>query len=226
VQREIRRELHMWRGHRLRGSELATPLDPVHDHVRGDLHAPVVVVEYGELGSPGKSGEERAVREKLRTLFDDGTVCLGFRHFPIIDGHPGAWVAALAVEAADRQDRFWSLHDALTDLQTGFWAKELDVAAILALARRIELDVARLEADIDEPSIAAKILGDLRGGIRSGVNGAPTFYVQGIRQDVDGADELLDRIESALTGDYAALWPPVHEPVHGSARVRQLLDAR
>jgi protein-disulfide isomerase len=211
VEAEVRAALHGWRSHMSHGMELADALDPARDHVRGDVSAAVRVVEYGALGSRAQSEEDRAVREKLVGLIDDGRVCLAFRHFPIIDSHPGAWLGALAVEAASLQGRFWELHSELTEAQTLPWATELDTRAILSAARRAGLDVGRLRRALDAPESVAKILQDLYGGIRSGVNGVPTFYVCGIRQDVDEPDELLDRVKHALAGDIAALWPPLHE---------------
>ena len=88
---------------------------------------------------------------------------------------------------------------------------ELQPASILDIARRVGLDTARLQSDLTRADVAAKILRDVDTGIRSGVNGAPTFYVQGVRQDVQGAAELDERIERALIGDVAALWPPSHD---------------
>jgi hypothetical protein len=88
---------------------------------------------------------------------------------------------------------------------------ELQPASILYVAQRAGLDTARLKSDLTRPDVAAKILRDVDTGIRSGVNGAPTFYVQGVRQDVQGAAELDERIESALIGDLAALWPTSHD---------------
>jgi protein-disulfide isomerase len=211
LQREIRGELRDWRSHMANRSELSEPFDAERDHFRGHAAAPVVVVEYGELGSPAESREDRALRNKLRSMLDDGRICLAFRHFPIIDSHPGAWLAAQGVEAADLQGRFWDLHAALTDIETSPWATELNTRTILTIARRLKLDVVRLEADMGAPWIATRILRDLHSGFRSGVNGVPTYYVQGIRQLVEGPDELLERIEHALAGDFGALWPPVHK---------------
>jgi protein-disulfide isomerase len=223
LQSEIRVELREWRGHMGQGAELSEPVDPAHDHVRGKLEAPVTVVEYGSLGSRGESQEDRALRDGLRALLDEGRVRLIFRHFPLIDSHPGAWLGSQAVEAASHQDRFWEMHDALTDLLTQAWSRELDPASILELANELELDHARLEADMTQAAVATKILRDLHSGFRSGVNGAPTFYVEGIRQEIESPEELIGKIEHALAGDRAALWPPSHVhtvgsgPLHGHA---------
>lgn len=219
AQQEILATLHEWRHHLAQGSELAEALDPKRDHVRGNLAAPVAVVEYGEVGCRPGSREDRADREKLRGLLEEGKICFAFRHFPIIDSHPGAWLAAQALEAADHQGRFWDLQAALTDAVSLPWAKELDTPAILTVARGLGLDIERLSADMESSSTAARILRDLHGGFQSGVNGAPTFYVQGIRQDVDSPEELLERIEHAIEGDLAALWPPSHKHADAKARV-------
>ncbi len=208
------------------GSEPPEPIDPAHDHVRGDLAAPVVVVEYGSLGSRGESNDDHALRGKIRAWLDGGRVCLVFRHFPLVDSNPAASIAARALEAADFQGRFWELHDALTDTVTNPWARELDTAAILAAARHLKLDVARLEADMDRASIATKILRDLNSGARSGVNGAPTFYVQGVRQDIEDLDQLAERIDCALAGDLAGLWPPLHKHVVAGNAVGKIDIAR
>lgn len=208
---EIRAALRDWRRHVAHGSELADPVDPARDHIRGDPEAAIVIVEYGCLGSRGGSTEDRGVREKLSDWLDAGQVCHVFRHFPLIDSHPGAWLGARALEAAGHQDGFWEMHDALTDLLATRYSKDLDADAIRTGARTAKLDHERLIADIGMASSITKILGDLHSGTRSGVNGAPSFYVQGVRQDVDGADELAGRVERALAGDLAALWPPSRE---------------
>lgn len=207
---DIRAELRDWRRHLTPHSELTEPVDPARDHVRGNVDAAVVVVEYGSLGSPNESAEDRALRGSLREWIDERQVCVAFRHFPLIDSHAGAWAAARAAEAADRQGRFWDLHDALTDRLTRRWARELDSHRILAVARHLGLDSERLQQDMDAPEVDAKILRDFHSGIRSGVNGTPTFYVQNIRQDIESPDELVERIERAVAGDFAALWPPQH----------------
>ena len=213
LESQIRVALREWRTHMAQGSGPPETIDPAHDHVRGDITAPVVIIEYGSLGSRGESNEDQALRRKLHAWLDEGRICLVFRHFPLIDSSPAASVAARAVEAAAFQGRFWDLHDSLTDTLTSRSAKELDATAIRAAARHLKLDLARLEADMESASIATKILRDLHSGARSGVNGAPTFYVQGVRQDIEDPDDLVERIEYALAGDLAALWPPLHKHV-------------
>ena len=207
-------ELHgmfvQWRRHLTHGRELVDSVDPRGDHLRGDPDAAVTVVEYGCLTSRGESEDDTDLRVRLQDRIEAGRIRVVFRHFPLIDVHPGALFAARAVEAAARQNGFWQLCDAIADTLAGI-GFEPQPASILHAARRAGLDTARLQSDLIRPDVAAKILRDVDTGIRSGVNGAPTFYVQGVRQDVAGAAELEERIECALIGDLAALWPPSHD---------------
>jgi protein-disulfide isomerase len=205
-QDEIREGLDAWRHNRRPGSELSEPVDPQRDHVCGDPAATVVVVEYGSYGSPVGSKEDREFRATLRSWLDEGKICLALRHFPLIDSYPCAWLAAQAVEAAGCQGRFWEMHDALTRP----WPEEIGRPEIVDMARQLKLDVDRLESDLERASVVERIFRDFNSGVTSGVNGAPTFYVQGVRQDIDEPAELHAKLESALAGDLASLWPPVH----------------
>lgn len=218
----LREGLQQWRRAAHAGSELSEPVDPQRDHVCGDPASPVVVVEYGSYGSGGGSKEDLAFRATLREWLGEGRICLAFRHFPLIDSHPSAWLAALAVEAAGSQESFWEMHDALIKALTQPWANEIDRHEIVAIARRLELDVDRLEHDMERSAAAERIFRDFNSGVRSGVNGAPTFYVQGVRQDIDEPDELHARLESALAGDLASLWPPSHRHVDGHVEIARL----
>lgn len=245
---ELHRMLLQWPTRLIHGRELVDSVDPHGDHLRGDPEAAVTIVEYGCLTSRGESADDIALRLLLRDSIEAGRVRFAFRHFPLVDAHPGALFAARAAEAATRQNGFWQLHDSIADtlalpsvdaahgltrirrgaisaLKSTLGAEtpeqrpadiglELQPASVLYIARQAGLDIARLQSDLTRPDVAAKILRDVDTGSRSGVNGAPTFYVQGVRQDVDDAAELVERIEHALIGDLAALWLP--SPDHAS----------
>ena len=211
-QAELRDALHQWRANPHEGSELAEPVETARDHILGELAASVVVVEYGSFGSVSGSETEQALRATLREWLDDGRISLAFRHFPLIDSYPHAWPAAQAIEAADRQGRFWQMHEALTmKLSHPLAAPRFGGRGILEIAERVGLDVQLLQHDMERATVAERIFRDFHSGVASGVNGAPTLYVQGVRQDVDDAGELHDRLERALAGDFEALWPPHHE---------------
>lgn len=210
VQAEIRRLLPHWRTHLQHGCELVDPLDLARDHVWGDADAPIVVVEYGCYGRSGGVREDRAFRGVLRDWLRSGDVCLALRHFPVLDSQPEAWPAACVLEAAAPQGAFWEVERRLTEALARPRPRRLDGAALLGLARESGVDLDRLRHELLTPEPAARILRDFRGALRSGVNGAPTYYVQGVRQDIDEPAELRERLERLLSGDTAALWAPRH----------------
>jgi protein-disulfide isomerase len=162
------------------------------DHAEGPADAPVTLVEYGDYECPhcGRAYPivkrlQRAMGERLRFVY---------RNFPLSDLHPHAANAAAAAEAAARQDRFWPMHDWIFEHQS-----HLDNASLLAAAERLGLDVERFVADADSAAIAARIDAEVEGGARSGVNGTPTFFVNGLRVDAGyDYDSLLSALQEAL----------------------------
>jgi protein-disulfide isomerase len=200
--------IHEWRQNIPGVSSLWAPVDAARDHVRGDPAARVVVVEYGDYQCP-----DCAEANVLYTRFDrwlkDGRVCVVFRHFPLVDAHPLALRAAQAAEAAAAQGRFWEMHDVLmrhditTDddalqhvtMRTPRSALDLERAA-----GRAGLDVERFRAEIDSAAALERILEDFRGGLASGVNGTPTFYLSGRRADVSTVEELRHQVADLVAG--------------------------
>lgn len=194
--------VHAWR-RRIPGTlSLWAPVQPGRDHVRGDLAAPVVVVEYGDYQC-AECAEAHELYGRVEPWLADGRLCFAFRHFPVVDAHPFALRLAQAAEAAAAQGRFWELHDLLmrydvvTDdehqehvaMKTPRTVIELD-----HVAREAGLDLARFRADTDDPAALERILDDFRGGLASGVNGTPTFYLGGQRADLIGLDDLYGQI--------------------------------
>jgi NhaA family Na+:H+ antiporter len=117
-----------------------------------------------------------------------------FRHFPIRTIHPDAQIAAEAAEAAGAQGKFWVMHDILFQHQGS-----LDRDHLIEYAREIGLDEAQFTRDLDERVHSERVREDFHTGIRSGVNGTPTFFINGTRYD--GAwdlESLLEAIEKPL----------------------------
>lgn len=142
-------------------------------HVLGNPDAPVTVVEYGDLECPYCRGAEPVLRQLVEE--SDGRVRLVWRHFPLFQLHPHALAAALAVEAAGAQGRFWEMQrllfahqDALTDEDLTRWAVELGLDPH---------DVVGPGAD----RFAAAVQADYEGGIAHDVPGTPTVLVDGVR---------------------------------------------
>ncbi len=154
---------------------LVLPVGP-RDHIRGTPGAPVTVVEYGDYECPF-CGEAHAVTTELieRTR---GIVQFVFRNFPLATMHPHAELAAEAAEAAGAQGKFWEMHDTLYENQTALEPDDLiEYATVLAL------DIPRFTDELMTHAYHDRIREDFMSGVRSGVNGTPTFFINGVRHD-------------------------------------------
>ena len=153
--------------------DLAVPVDPRRDHLRGPVNAPVTVVEYGDFECPYCGRAEPAVRELLAGF---GDVRYVWRHLPLTDVHPRAQLAAEAAEAAAAQGAFWEMHDVLLDHQD-----ELRPADLARYAAQLGLDTARFGKDLGKRTGAARVAEDVDSADLSGVSGTPTFFINGQR---------------------------------------------
>jgi Na+/H+ antiporter NhaA len=153
--------------------DLAVPVDPERDHIRGPAKAPVTLVEYGDFECPYCGQAEPVIRELLA---DYGDLRYVWRHLPLTDVHPHAVLAAEGSEAAAQQGKFWEMHDQLLDHQGALTAKDL-----LAYAADIGLDTGRFMADLRNGVGNAKIAADTDSADLSGVSGTPIFFINGKR---------------------------------------------
>jgi Na+/H+ antiporter NhaA len=155
--------------------DLAVPVDPERDHIRGPSEGPVTVVEYGDFECPYCGRAEPVVRELLGDYADVRYV---WRHLPLSDVHPSAQLAAEATEAAGNQDAFWEMHDLLLDHQDDLRPRDL-----LTYAERLGLDLERFRDDLSEQAGASRVEEDVDSADRSGVTGTPTFFINERRHD-------------------------------------------
>ncbi|MGZ4269100.1 MAG: Na+/H+ antiporter NhaA [Solirubrobacteraceae bacterium] len=153
--------------------DLARPVDPERDHIRGPQDALVTLVEYGDFECPYCGQAEPAVRELLA---DFGDVRYVWRHLPLTDVHPHAQLAAEAAEAAGAQGRFWEMHDLLLGHQDALAPRDL-----LRYAEEIGLDLRRFREDMHSHGPAVAVADDIDSADLSGVSGTPTFFVNGRR---------------------------------------------
>ncbi|WP_055588402.1 Na+/H+ antiporter NhaA [Peterkaempfera griseoplana] len=153
--------------------DLAAPVDPERDHVRGPFRAPVTVVEYGDFECPYCGLAEPVVRELLA---DFGDVRYVWRHLPLHDVHPSAQLAAEAAEAAAEQGAFWEMHDRLLEHQG-----ELRLVDLVHHAEALGLDLDRFHLALRTHAGAARVAEDVDSADLSGVAGTPTFFVNGRR---------------------------------------------
>ena len=153
--------------------DLAEPVDPDLDHIRGPVDAPVTLVEYGDLECPYCGRTEPVVRELLREFADLTYV---WRHLPLDDVHPHARLAAEASEAAAAQGSFWQMHDLLITHQD-----RLEPADLVRYAEQLGLDVPRFRRELAERRHAARVDRDVDSADMAGVGGTPTFFINGRR---------------------------------------------
>jgi Na+/H+ antiporter NhaA len=161
--------------------DLADPVDPARDHIRGPAEAAVTLVEYGDLECPYCNQAEPVIRELLT---DFGDLRYVWRHLPLDDVHPHARLAAEATEAAGAQGKFWEMHDLLFEHQDA-----LRKADLVRYATELGLDVDRFVDELRQRVHASRVDGDVDGADLSGVSGTPSFFVNGRRHH--GAFDLV-----------------------------------
>jgi Na+/H+ antiporter NhaA len=153
--------------------DLAAPVDPRRDHLRGPAKAPVTVVEYGDFECPYCGRAEPAIRELLA---DFGDVRYVWRHLPLTDVHPRAELAAEAAEAAAAQGAFWEMHDILLSHQD-----DLRPGDLIGYAADLDLDTERFARDLRTHAFAARVAEDVDTADLGAVSGTPTFFINGQR---------------------------------------------
>ena len=155
-------------------TDLAVPVDPDRDHIRGPKKdALVTLVEYGDFECPYCGQAEPAVRGLIREY---GELRFVFRHLPLTDVHPHAQLAAEAAEAAHLQGKFWEMHDVLFDHQGALNAPDLR-----RYATELGLDVTRFMADLRRHAGAYRVAEDIDSADLATVSGTPTFFINGNR---------------------------------------------
>jgi len=170
------------------GAALTLPVSEDRDHIQGSADAAVTLVEYGDYECP-YCGAAYPIVKELQSRLGDGLRFV-FRNFPITTSHPHAEQAAESAEAAAAQGRFWEMHDVLYENQARLRDPDLR-----GYAEQLALDLDRFDQELAEHVHAARVREDFMSGVRSGVNGTPTFYVNGARHD-DSYD--LDTMLTAL----------------------------
>ena len=171
--------------------ELTVPVDAT-DHLIGPAHAPVTVVEYGDFECPNCKQALPAVKLLLSRFRE--RIRFAYRHFPLEEVHPHALHAAEAAESAGAQGKFWPMHDLLFEQQP-----QLKLKQLRGLAERLQLDMARYDAEMADHIYLQRIRGHMGSGRASGARATPTFFVDGRIQDVSfGMQVLFDKVEVAL----------------------------
>ncbi len=148
------------------------------DHFQGPDKASLVLVEYGDYQCP-HCGRAYPIVKRLQKALGDKLKFV-FRNFPLSEVHPDALNAAKVAEGAALQGKFWEMHDILFEKQ-----ENLDVDSLTQYAEKLKLDVEELNEAVAASEVEERVSTDFEGGVRSGVNGTPTFFVNGFRYDGD-----------------------------------------
>jgi protein-disulfide isomerase len=166
--------------------ELTLPVNSSRDHVLGPQKAPITLLEYGDYECPYCRQANLIVGNVVQQLGDK--MRFAFRNFPLTQIHPHAQHAAEAAECAGAQNKFWEMHDILYENQ-----QALEDENLLEYAEILELNMSRFQNDFYNHNFAGLIREDFLSGVRSGVNGTPTFYINRMRYNHSWDQETLTR---------------------------------
>jgi len=172
-------------------AELKVPVTP-DDHIQGDPAAPIILVEYGDYQCP-HCRHAYPIVKRIQKHFGK-QLAFVFRNFPLNEIHPNAEAAAEAAEFAATRQRFWEMHDGIFENQDS-----LGLPLLVSLAESLGFPAKEFEAAMETGEFTPRVKGDFVGGVRSGVNGTPTFFINGHRHDGPfERDDLIQAIEAQL----------------------------
>jgi protein-disulfide isomerase len=163
------------------------------DHVQGPADAPVTLLEYGDYQCPYCGAAHPVVKVVQGYLGDN--LRFAFRHFPLTTVHEYAEGAAEGAEAAGAQGKFWEMHDKLFENQPA-----LDYDSLFGYAEELGLDVERFATELENGVYAPRVREDFISGVRSGVNGTPTFFINGVRHEGSfDLETMLEAIQARMS---------------------------
>jgi protein-disulfide isomerase len=154
-------------------SRLEPPVNP-QDHMQGPPDAELVLVEFGDYECPHCKAVYPVVKAIQAELGQQ--LCFVYRHFPLVEIHPHALLAAEAAEEAGAQGRFWRMHDTLFRNSPA-----LSLEDLVAYAEDIELDSEQFVESLQTRRHLPRVQENVQSGLISGVRGTPTFFINGVR---------------------------------------------
>ncbi|MBD3903867.1 thioredoxin domain-containing protein [Chryseobacterium sp. Ch-15] len=154
------------------------------DHAQGNLNSDLVIVEYGDYQCPYCGAAYPVLKELMKEF--GSQVKFVFRNFPLSEMHQYAKAAAIAAEAANLQGKFWEMHDAIYENQ-----QNLNELYLFELAEHVGLNINQFKEDIQKAELAEKVDSDFESGVMSGVNGTPSFFINGNKFN-GNAEDLLE----------------------------------
>jgi protein-disulfide isomerase len=162
------------------------------DHIQGNMKATCTLVEYGDYECP-HCGAAHPLVKQIQKHFGS-KLRFVFRNFPLTNIHANAQAAAEVAEFAGGTGKFWEMHDLLFENQD-----RLGNALFVELAQELKIDATALQKALDDKTSEAHVRADFSGGVRSGVNGTPTFFIDNQRHDGPmDYPTMVAKIEQAL----------------------------
>ena len=172
--------------------QLAAPVDEKRDHIHGPNTAPVTLVEYGDFECPDCGIAYPTVAKLMERMGDK--LRFVYRYYPLVESHPHAEHAAEIAEAAAAQGKFWEMYNALYQNQ-----RHLGDANLMEYAKSIGLDIDNVEREMNNSTYTKRVEEDLESGDQSGVEGTPTFYINGVYYDgAYNVDSFQAALEQAM----------------------------
>ena len=169
---------------------LSVPVNE-NDHIEGPENAEITLVEYGDYECP-HCGRAYSIVKKIQEQMGD-KLRFVFRNFPLAQSHPHAMHAAEAAEIAAQDGKFWEMHDILYENQNA-----LDDQSLISYAEEIGLDSDKFAEDLENDTFEEKVREDFMSGVESGVNGTPSFFINGVRYNGSwDYENLLEALENA-----------------------------
>lgn len=172
---------------------LTLPVSEDRDHIAGSSDAKVTIVEYGDYQCP-YCGEAYPILKRIQKDYGS-KLRFVFRNFPLTDMHPHAEFGAETAEAAGALGKFWEMHDFLYEHQSSLGNQDF----FFDYAKKLGLDREKIKESVSKRAFAERIREDFMSGVRSGVNGTPSFYINDLRHDAGYEyDSLAEAIDSIL----------------------------
>ena len=163
------------------------------DHIQGSVNAPIELIEYADFQCP-YCGRAYYIVKKLQKKLGNN-IKFVFRHFPLTELHPYALHASIAAEIAGSYGKFWEMHDLLFENQNA-----LDDYYLLEYAKKLGIKATDFEMDFGKDRFYQKVKDDYDSGIENGVQGAPTFFVNGELYDGNWmTSEFVEYLESLIS---------------------------
>lgn len=156
--------------------------------LKGPENAPVTIVEFSDYQCPFCARSEPLINDVLKEY--PTQVRLVYKHFPLTAIHPNAMGAAQAAAAAQKQGKFWQMHELLFANQRALQPEQLK-----SYAQQVGLDVAKFEADMASPEVKSAIQEDMQLAQKVGIRGTPTIFVNGKivqNRSLEGFKQLIE----------------------------------